>query len=138
MKKVLTLLILTAFLTLPAIAETTAVSYVEKEIETRYGVDAPVWFISSIRINTHPSSPSASIRLAGYANTEAYQAGNRAIGSINVNVENIKDLAIEIPEGGTKSLYELVAAKSFQLILADSKFTGGTAKVYEYTIQERN
>ena len=138
MKKFLTLLILTAFFAMPMIAETTAIAYVEKGIATRYGVEAQVWFISSIQINTHPSSPSANIRLSGYASTDAYQAGNRSIGSINVSIKNTKDLAIEIPKSGTKSLYELVASKAFELILADSKFAGGVAKVYNYTIPEKD
>jgi len=104
--------------------------YIEKQLETHFGVDCSFWLVEEIEIQLS-KNPTARVRIAGFASSDAYKTGKPALGHKFINIDNVESLITTIDTTGDKNLYELVAGKIIEVVLADEQFSGGTIKTFQ-------
>ena len=125
MKKVIALLMLTATIALAQNVTTIPTRYVSKSVPTRYGVDATCWVVTNLGVQVS-SNPSATIKLIGFLDVDAFQSGKPALERKTIYVDAVEDLTTtsDIPTGS--KLYETVAGYVYVLVLSHEDFVGGT------------
>ena len=104
--------------------------YINKSINTRYGVDCSFWIVTRVDIRLSVN-PYARVYLHGYSSADAYNLDKPAMGRKAVDIEDVENLLVTVDTTGDKNLYELVAGKIIEVVLADEQFSGGTIKTFQ-------
>jgi len=93
--------------------------YIEKSIETGYGTLATCWVVTGIWLDI--KAGVADIKLEGYRDFEAKEAGKQVMGKMN----------IPIPDLNVMSCYDAVKEDIVGAVFASEEFEGAILQAQE-------